>query len=429
MSTKKRAVEKILVAKNDQNLLSAGTSLVDSNGNFNGSDGQLAVVDFGGYGTNNNYEAITAGDTPTDSPQIAIAQGTPDANNASGEIYDGLQARPFEISNPIIGKNVRIFQGKAFSEQRKSAWVVGADSGLSDEINVSDDTQYKVNIAFRGTRRDVRTSLHGIDRIDPSFVTPDYTALGTTAPLDNLVQNLVRNINLHSKGVNLNQSNTQKPVLALAIAQSNNGNGTTLSDVSNNNVSTLTGYGVDNDVGIQNAVSDIISDSSNSVGGNEELVTIDLSTAGSATGAEFFIVIALDESKAYEDREGDVSVRLDIGLDSGFDSTVGLYESALMTRPQGTARQWKIVYKNTDRRYSQNRSEFPIVELDNYISDSTNYDAYIIVHDVVKNQAVASTIDSPHKTIILVPTNDNNTKTDLEGVLNPYIQDLPNVNL
>ena len=212
----KRPIESILVAKGNQALVAGTTALSAANGDVNIADGQLFV------GNAQTNVAISAGNTPANASQIKIYQGTnTSADIAGSQAYPGAK-RPYEASGIILGNNVTVYTGKAFENPVRSAWTVGAASGVGvGEIIAADETEYALNIALRGRRVDeFHSSVHGVPVQPFVYTTPDYTTLTAIADNeDHLIQNLAYKVNRNSRQFSFDSPSygASWPVIALAI--------------------------------------------------------------------------------------------------------------------------------------------------------------------------------------------------------------------
>lgn len=235
----KRPVESILVAKDNAALVAAGTPLTDpTTGNVNIANGQLAVVDDSGRGTNTLNETITAGDTATKSPQIRIYQGTENSANIPASRNYPVEKRPYEVSGPILGDQCVAYTGKAYQEPLKSVVVVGNATGTGNgEIVASDLETYALNIALRGRRVDeFHSSVHGVPAKSFEYQTPDYSSLSLANDVDHLIQNLTYKVNRNSREFSFDSPSfgANWPVIALAIESDGSASGTlTISDYTN----------------------------------------------------------------------------------------------------------------------------------------------------------------------------------------------------
>jgi hypothetical protein len=431
MRNVKRPVEKILVAKTNGStglaVVSDGTTELTNNttGVTNLADGQLGVFDASGDGTNAINVAVAVGDTVTDSPKIKIAQGTPQSANPGANQIQGIFAKTYEYSD-IVGDNIVAWTGKAYRAPKLNAWTIGADLGEPDAIKPLDSTEFTIQLALMGRRKDFDNSTRMVQSVHARFITPDYTTLGTANPLDHLVQNLVYAINRHSKLFKTSNSRGKEPFVAFAIdtdATTATAGSVAISAITAG-TTTINGVVITADM---EAAFDAIAADANvpDVDASSLIVPVDLSTAGGAVAStQAIVILGLTETEAFIDRMPFLATKLDIGLKDGFDfPTVLQVASQLADEGEGTGRQWKIYYEATDgqRAYTQNRDLYPVITPPAYVDLNESYTAYIIQHNDVHDFGLDSDLRSPMKTIILVPSSDTTTQAQLKAVLNPYI--------
>lgn len=450
MSKPKRSVERMLFATGNAAVLADGsTAFVSSTGACNLSSGQLGVFDAGGYGTNSANTAINTGDTFTESPRIFIGQGTPYSASPGATAFAGFFRDVYEKSHEIIGKNVRVFTGQAYVAPELDAWAIGADNAAVDAIGTPlDETEYGIRITFRGTGRDEAFGTYKRDTLYVSYVTPDYTTLGTTNPLDHMIQHLVYELNRNSRYIVTNGNRGNKPFVAFAVNTGSTGSFSGTGEVLFSALDSLdggvaTGYGFSTDAETAAAHNNsqmgaafvsLIADTDSDFDTDSEVVPINLSTAGTnSIGANAIAIIALDEEEAFIEKSKTKKIRLDVSLVSGFASTVGVYNTGGMDEGQGVPRVLQIMYYDTagQRKYSQNREAYPVITAPDYIVDTEIYDTYIIESWDPYAQLVSPDVTETQRTYVFIPSGDTTTKNSFEAVLNAYLAPLgiPAVNL
>lgn len=451
MNKPKRSVETMLFTTGNAAVVADGaTALVSSTGVCNLSSGQIGFFDVGGYGSNSNNVAINTGDTVVESPRIIVAQGTPYSATPGATAFAGFFRDLYEKSHDIIGRNIKLFSGKAYVAPRTDAWAIGADDAAADAIGTPLDlTEYTVRVTFRGRKRDERNS----DRMRQStlgrYTTLDYTTLGTTNPLDHLIQHLVHDLNKDSRAIVTNGVRGTLPFVAFAVNTGSvgtfSGSGEVLfSDLDNLDGAVATGYGfstdaetaaANNNSQMALAFAALIADTNSDFDTDSEVVPIDLTLAGThAIGANAIAIIALDEELSYVEHGKQTKVKLEVSLPDGFLETVGVYSAGSLREGDGVPRVLEIMYRNTvsQRKYSQNRELFPVIAAPDYVVDTEIYDTYIIetwdTH-VIGTDSPDET--SPQRCYIFVPSADTTTKNSLEAVLNAYFAPLgiPAVNI
>jgi len=162
-------------------------------------------------------------------PQIKLVQGTENSANPPVDNRPGIK-RAYESSATIqadekVWVNIKAAKAATYS-------IVGVDN-----INVSDEAEYRLRIGFFGKYHDIMYSggTTSTPVYTPYYVSPDYSALitagtlsGTGEALDHLVKNLVAETNRSSAAFSLPQINRggQQLVMALAIAEDSAASGT-----------------------------------------------------------------------------------------------------------------------------------------------------------------------------------------------------------
>jgi len=419
----KRAVESILVADGNQALATGGQPIIDSAG-YNVANEQLAVFSQSSTGTLDKGEILTAGATVQDAPVIAIAQGTPFSGTLGSSAVQGVPDVNVLKSNPIDGRYVLSVNKSAYVAPRASAWTLGGATTAA--IVPLDNTVFGVNIAYRSHREDYLFSKHIVQAKTVTYNTPDYTALGTVSPTDQLVQNMVSEINKQSNGVKTNGYNGNFPFIALAVDfDGSSGLGLQFSALTTGTALPAGYGGYVTDAQLRAALTEVVTNNSD-ITGSSEIVPINLATAGAAANSDAILIVSLSDKFAVEDRVWQKQVRLEVGLPYGFNyPTVGLSEDSVVLEGEGAGRQWSVTFLNTSgQRQTQNRSLFPFLTPYNPVDSSATYIAYQIEHYEVTENGVAANINAPLKTIVLIESADTTTQTQFEAVMNPWLLSL-----
>lgn len=438
-----RSVENFIVAKTATdwyNTAGSGNNITDpSDGSIVLADGQIGLFASGDRGTVASNVATDATPTITESPVVYLAQGTEYSSNpgqSPGARYP-LWNRPYERSQDIDSQWSVLARKESYTLPTHSVWTIGQPDTTAGEINVLDNTEYQIRIAFRGRRMDEFYNAAGTNVFNPHFVTPNYTALGTAEPRDHLIQNLTWNINRNSRIINVNRTryNGNEPLVALAIDSTGSagtaiGGGTPIAAGDFLPI-VSTQFGV-RGITLTEAQAESLKAAAVEASGvaiasvTWSVVTIDLSTAGTVTGgvADLFMLLALDAELAYEDRIPQVKSTLDIGLTVGFDfATVYHEENSHASEGSGEGRVWDLHYRATEgqRKYMLDHTQDPIIEFPSPIVEDEKYDSFIFEHYRVRDIDTYNTINSPLKTIVLIPTADTTLSTAFENSLNAWL--------
>lgn len=435
----KRPVESFLVANASDplyNVAGAGNNITNPSGlAVRLANKQLGFFSAGGPGSVAMNVATDATPTVPEASRIFIAQGTEYSANPAqrpGARFP-LWNRPFERSGDINGANPVVVTRKAYAAPTHSVWVIGDNGG----IVAQDETEYMVSIAYRGLRSDIYNSPEGTAIYKPHFLTPNYTNLSTAEPEDHLIQNLVWNINRNSKTLSFPNSRYRgnEPVVAFAI-DTTGAAGVKIGGLSpiaaGDTISVVnSAFGVRN-ITLTSAQAESIKAAAVAATGDPiadvdwSILTVDLATAGTATGgvADAFMILALDEDLAFEDRIPQVKVRLEVALSRGFDfNTVSNAEWSKAFEGTGEARVWDLMYRAThgQRKYMLDHTMDPVIEFPSPIDLSLNYTSYVIEHVNYQTIDTSNTVDAPQKCIILVPVANTTLITQLNTALNSWL--------
>ncbi len=440
----KRAVETFLVVKADQALFNTGSSTVSINqlttggavpkGTTTLADGQVGVFAADGYGSAGINNAIASGNTILHAPQIYIAAGLPrDASTNLGEAQPyPLWRRPYERSGNINGSNQAIGTYQAYRDPQFSAWMTGNPIGTAGEVNIIDETEYIIQIAETGYANDIFYSSTATNVIQGSFVTPNYTALGTVNPVDHLIQNIAYDFNRNSIHLGIYNNNVfhgNSNIIAFAISP----DATTGEDISalsaGDVVTVVSNVNLGGTITMTDPLIETLQDalaSNTDWPSDSSIVPIDLSTAGTnAVGdsAEGIIFVSLDRNTAYVDRIPFLKSTIKAGLNAGFDY-VSVYNAMAneMDEGQGTYRQVLDQYKKThhQRLYNLNQTEFPIIEFPHPFTSTAKYNQFIITH-IDSNQIDTTNVsESPLKTIVCVPNTETTFVTAFTTLMNAW---------
>lgn len=411
------------------------------NNPINGSvilkDKQIGIFADSSEGTVAHNTTTDATPTVTEAPIIRFYQGTEWSSNPAqfpGNTYP-LWNEPYVASNAIDGRNSVLITYDAYAIPEHDVWVVGQPAGDAGEIVALDETTFKMSISYRGVVVDEYFSSESANAFNPFFVTPNYTDLGTAEPRDHLIQNLVWNINRNSAAVAANRTDFQgnDPIIALAL-DSTGAAGVAADTLTAGDflplVNTNLGIrGINLSAGHVKSIQDALAaagfDAATGV------LTVDLLTAGTATGgvADAFMIVALDRQVAYDDKVPHVKTYLTVGLKSGFDYNTTYYSRDNAGFEGQTARWINLWYKATfgQRRYNLDHTHDPVIEFPSPVDTSTtagvyntNYDMYIIEHATVTQIDTSNLMESLKKEVILLPTTDTTTKTELDTALNAW---------
>lgn len=373
---------------------------------------------------------------------IYIAQGRNDSNDGSI-----LPVRNYEKSMPIRRGDSIEFVGETCRNPRNSGWLIGGALGA---INVSDETVYRLTIAFDGWRVDY---LNGKNQpaVFPEFTTPDYTALGlsTANARDHIVQNMVYEINKMSRHWTGEEGEGMQPIIALALADADGSGaegvaagGSTITNLSNGTTTTLTlGYSADGQKittpvteSMRYAFTDMIANLSEIAGTEVVIPTVINSTVGATVGyyagyaagsdpvTDKIIIMAVDDSDAYFDFVKLKKIRVRPGLTEGFNSsTVGNTEFSYADEGKGQGRALRLFYDSTaalNKYGSTHRDLDPEhIAYTTGIVETSDYNVYVIDHQNERTHSSGAINYQPYRTVVLIPCTDTATQNAFESIM------------
>lgn len=435
----------VLSATSSETVINDGsTAVVTGSGNSNAGNGQMLIAD--GTGETSPNVAIGAGATVANFSKIKLVQGTEHAAQA-GQTAAGGFAIPL-LEATVEGNRVTAWNGQSYVRPEYSMWYIGADNGETDALDtagggIADNTEYIIKIGMRGTRMDMHNSVHGVEVVNVSFTTPDYTALGYSEAqkVDDLVQNLVYNANLHSE--KLVGTTGKKPFVAFAVdyeATTSTSGNVAVSAISTVDAGSIaypsTYYGFSSDAesiasGANSKEAKTWADAAAFATGdldtNSLIIDVDRTTAGDGSTATTngIVIMGTEITEATEDRVENYVVRLEVSLFGGFDDAVNIQEANVATNGEGgeakLKKRWKSVAQSKLRH--SNRSEFPVIDiLPNFWAAGQRYDVYTIEQDVIRDTRGLNSLAAEKEIIrICVPVSSTTTTTEIEAALNTYM--------
>lgn len=427
-NARKRPVESFLVTKGNADIANTTSADLHINNATTKAvrllDGETGLISTSATNSTSFYEFFSS---PTNVPQMQIVVGTKDsANPGAGTAQYPLSVIPYEQSGLINGSGVLVATKQLAEAPTFSTWVVG---NTANPIVATDETTFGLTIVYRGRIFDEYYSCDSSTSYQPDFITPDYTTLATAVPVDHLIQNLTKEINLNSTVVGEGTYQGNELVVAFALADSGDANGTAANALAPGNFTVINYQSVGNKVitltaemitSIQAAVADA------GLNVATKVLTIDTTSAGTTTNgsAISFIVMGLDRTLAYEDRVPQVKTRIDLGLAKGFiASTVFHNEGSKAFEGKGQPRALNQWYLNThgQRKYNLNHLTLPVPAYPSPIDMTTTYIQYTIQHVDVSQVGIGGMVLSPQSEFILIPSADAVTIAAFEADVNAWL--------
>jgi hypothetical protein len=430
ISNRKRATESFIVSIAGQSTMpTSGQYYNSSTGNVSLANGQLGIVSASHWGTTAMNNFVDNSPTLAEAPVIAIYQGTSaSASVATASATYPLSVRSFEKTNNIDGRNKGIVVTKqAFRGAKNSLWTVGViSSSTVGEINVLDETEYRLTVAFNSRRSDEHLSTgNQVASLPLTLTTPNFTNLGMSDLLarDYIATHFGYKINVNSAAfLRSNQFQGNDPVIAFAVGLANSGPGGAAAGTeiaglnAGDTLAVVTIDGIDRSIVVTQEILDTL-DAASAASGFTHIFKIDTANAGTATGgtATGLFIMGLDEKLAYVDRIPQIKVRLRVALRSGFDYlTVNNTEEVNPDEGQGYSRQLDLLYQETQgqRKYAQRHVEDPVINYPSPIVDGQQYVVYNILHGRSEQVDTTNVVYSPYREIVCIPRYSTGTTTN-----------------
>lgn len=438
----KRAVETFLVAKgvsgtalyNTGNVGNNITNLAGANkGKTVLADGQIGIFAAGDGTTAINTATAVTPTLPVDG-SIYLAAGLPKdpVTGLGTNVPYPLWPRPFERSGDIQGKYNIVATYAAYAAPMFSTWIVGSTLATGG-VNIIDEKEYSLQVAEFGYHNDIMYSSETTNVISASYVTPNYTALGTTNPTDHLLQNLAYEFNRNSKHLGIYNNNVfhgNANIVVIGI-----GKNTATAGIAANSGALIPGYVLDvvNNVNLggklvmtaESIASIQAAIAKAGFNAASKLIPINLATAGTtANNIDALLFLSLDRTPVYIDRIPFLKTNIKIGLTRGFNyPTVLSLQGSTAFEGTGTSKLLQDQYRKThgQRLYNLNHTEFPVIEFPSPIVDGEKYNTYIIHHEDTNQIDLTNISASPLKTIVCVPTSMTTMNTQLTTAINSYL--------
>lgn len=380
------------------------------------ANGQLGIFSESLFGTVGLNIATDATPTIAEAPSIYVAQGTADsaAPSQSTSAYP-LVSRPYERSGTLSAGKLYATK-QLYEAPTESTWVVGnASTGAIVPYN---NTTYGLTVAYTGRIMTENVNHMGRRYFVPSYTTPNYTALATVNPLDHLVQNMVYQINRQSMAVAPSNKGAE-PVYAIALNLSGTG-GTARASIAAGYLPLVTTSTGTRGVTLTAAQATSLI-AALPVGCS--VITIDLTTAGTAATTDAFAIVALDRKLAYDDRVPQVKIGLQVGKRYGFGTAVYCTQTSFPFEGQGVGRILDLEYKRThgQRKYNLNHDVNPIVQYPSPVSTTSTYVRYNIEHTYTHAADLQNIIDSPQSLTVLIPSGDSTTISQWDSAIDSWL--------
>lgn len=386
--------ETILVASGNQALrtgafLSGGTALTIS-------DGQLGILsrDLNGTITPNNF--ISAGTNTTQVKSISVVRGTPYSSNLKAQSPFGIGTLSHLKSSDINAKEI-ISVDTTLPEIIQYSTVK-----LSSFTAPTASTDYQLSILLESHTKDVQYAPQKRNTQVQSVTTP---ATAPTSITDWLLQNLA--VKMNRKSILVSGVGYEFVVLGLGTS-----GGTQVGPIA---VGTVIPIEVDGGItvnytatyGFVKALQKMVTDGN--ILTTDHIVTMDLSTAGTAATVTSLLVVGLEESPAliYDEVNRNIVHVKSAGVDIACTTT----RTSEGREWVGTGKQWQFRWKKRAgmKYYFENWYKMDgvgsVETAPSYITatESQLYTSTIITYNKAENHTTEFTQTVPHTLVILLP--------------------------
>lgn len=407
-------------------------------------EGQLGIVADSPFGSVPMHRYMDGTPTVAESPVIAIYQGNENTRNVvNASATYPLSVRPFERTASIDGRNRITVTRQDYRTPTHSTWIVGEpNASATGKVNVLDLTEYQTRIAFRGRRIHEFYSEQAAASLVTSVTTPDFTtaSIGANAARAWILHHLAYNINRNSQAfAQTSRFPSNVPVVAFLISSTASAGGVVIGGANPIAAGTVVnvvemGANPDKTLTLTDAMATSIKNAAVAKSGLSLLNTtwriIPVDLTATATGsADMLMVMALDETLAFNDRIPQVKVRLEVGLTRGFDfETVANAEFEQADEGQGLGRVLDLQYQATQgqRKYALRHTLDPVINYPSPVNKNALYNTFTIMHEYYHQNSFWGGDTIYRREIILVPFSASSApiqtiSTSLETRLNAFL--------
>lgn len=399
--TNKLPMEAILVGYANSAMAKSG-ALVGAGAAYNINAGQLGVVSWDLDSTAEPLgDYLTGDETPSTVRAIKVVQGTPNSGTLNAVSAFEENDKGLVSSGIIKAEQVRSVSARLPYTGQNGAVVLSSFTAPANE------TEYRLYVELNSIRDD--RDFGGNDNlIHANLLTPNYTALATTAPLSHALHNLAHDLNVQSRLFGGNRN-----VVVFGV-DTGGGTGTAIEAITCGtviNVITLNGVtqGVAADNAIMNTLYEIVA-AGGDINGASSIFPIDITTAGAADNIDALIIMSLPHVRgAYFDNIPFVRSNVNVRPAAGFLATTGLYTQLDVNADEGRGQGWRWLID------SDNRNQLNIHTMQNrpfmeeyskgvsYIDPDALYTSYIVEYYDWEETLTTRSYD-PKTLTILLPT-------------------------
>lgn len=384
------------------------------------TDGQIGFVAASSYGTLALNTFTDATPTVAETPVIQIAQGLSIATPATYPLWD----RPFLLSNPIDGRTTITVTRQAYRDPAHAVWIIGDAAGDAGEVNVLDNTEYRLAIGYRGRRIMEQFSKEQAAYLRAKAPAADFTELGYSdaQAIHYILTYIGWEINRSSRQFQVNARFPGKdPIIAFLIDESG-ATGVLIGDadpiVAGDVIPVVTTSAGNLNITLTEAQATSIKNAALAKAGGViadltwSIVPIDLSDLSGATNlGDMLMIMALDEVPVYDDNIPHVKVGIEVFLTDGFDSTVENDQFNDPDEGQGLARQLELEWRATQqqRMYSLDHKLDPVINFPSPFVSGEKYVVYRILHGATSQVDLNTLSFNPFLDAICIPRYETGT--------------------
>lgn len=350
---------------------------------------------------------IQSGDDSNEVQAIKIVGSTPASLNVN--LADPWQANDQAyLQSGIIRKtNIRSVAVK------KARYAQYGGQVITDFTAPLNDTAYSATLRLLSVKND--RWFGDNDEVISATSGPavNFTTLGTTNPLDYVLQRLAYNFNLQSKAVSVTNNGLKKGnrnfvVFGVKLA---GGSGVVLNNVApGTSIPFMTVNGVSNtlvaDIPLVQTLAYLVQDSADLLG-TSTIENIDITTAGAAAKIDALIVVGLPRTlaAAYDDVE-QAQTKPEINLAGGFrlQATPFTVTNCAPNEGTGQGSKWLINWRHRAGLVTHTKQIQPMgdyfIEGKSYIDPDNLYASYIIEYFDTE-EVLSGTEVSPKRIVLL----------------------------
>lgn len=403
--TNKTSMPVIMTVTGDRVLQSTG-SLVGASTALGIVDGNIGLISWDYNGSEPLGDFLQAADcTVANASAIKVVRGTPaSANTTQADIWE-VGNKAYLESGIIRPEYVRSVTTKV---GRFAQWGASTITGFDTP---QDGVEYKVYARLLSVRND-RTYGDNDNVLHASVPATDFTSLGTTDPLDYVLQNLGDQLNRYGKYTGLNSTHRKgnQNILVLGI-NSAGASGTFLNAIAEDDtIDFIVIDGVTSSFTADKAFIQALAQACVDANIDWDVATLEVIndvTPGSAATVDTLIAFGLPHTTAaYFDNIEQTQTRIELNIGGGFqtDATVVTPVNSAPNEGTGQGSKWAIASADRYLTTVHTKQVKPFGEFfatgKDYV-DATKLYTSVIVDYYDTEETLSTTVKSPKQLILL----------------------------